>query len=233
MKRGDTAMWALTKMAMLFFIASLAGILLVFGGYEKTGLCNEEARQISNRIASGITQLLNTPVEDERRVIQLAPSLALGESSRARYFMEITRRSLSPDKPFNALVISVTSEADSRCSAGVQVTYSKALDNDASVPGGKRFFLLPAPAPVPSSRSVPSPEKLVLRPSVLKADYGDRTTFVALLKCTEKKTRLKTFYWLQDCTQRDSSACINLETAGGAAHGISAANAPDVICGFR
>src|SRR5512135_1345415 len=103
-RHGDTAMWVLTKMAMLFFIAALAGILLVFGSYQQTGLCNEEARSISDRVASGLSQVINSPVEDERRVIQLEPSLALGDGNRARYTLNLTRRITDSGTAFNALL---------------------------------------------------------------------------------------------------------------------------------
>lgn len=215
-------MWVLTKMAMIFFIASLAAILVIFGGYERVGLCNKEAMAISARVASGITQIFNTPVEDERRVIQLEPSLALGERARSRYSIALTKRDIA-GKDFNAVIVSVVSEADPRCSAGVQVTYSDSLDTPAADPrlkllgareptspqtGFKRFA-----KPVNDPKDVNAKERMVIKPSAISEEReGSRSTYLTLLKCTEKKVTRATYFFVQDCTQQDSNNCINLDS---------------------
>ena len=209
--RGDTAMWVLTKMAMLFFIAALAGILLVFGGLQKSGLCNEEALAISNRVASGLSQVINSPVEDERRIIQLQPALAIGDSRSSRYSLNISRRA-TPDRPdTNAMVISVSSEVDRACSFGVQVTYNKTWDN----PIDKRiYFFSPLPNPPRQFGGPNPPETIVMMPAPLNpAVQGPRTTFIAIVKCTQKTTARKKFIFIQDCTQQNAENCISFTSA--------------------
>ena len=240
MRRGDTAMWVLTKMAMLFFIAALAAILLICTSVQRTGLCDEEARAIGGRVASALTQVLNTPVEDERRVLQLEQSLAIGGGQKARYSMTLTRRDI-PGKPFHAIVIKVTSDLDPACNAGVQVTYPESFD----APGATRLFLLPAANPpsgaARSTKCGGTPgciaddksalERLVVKPSVQNPEKdGPRSTFITLLKCTEKKISHNSYYYLQDCTQDDSKRCLSLETDSGEA-GLTS-NAPKKVCGF-
>ncbi len=234
MRRGDTALWVLTKMAMLFFIAALSAIILLVTNVQKTGLCDEEARAISGRVASSLTQILNTPVEDERRVLQLEQALAIGGGQRARYTMTLTRRDI-PGKAFHALVVKVTSELDPACSAGVQVTYPESFDAEP-----KRLFFLPSASPARAKKCGGSPgciqgdnqalEQMVIKPSILNEDRdGRRSTFITLLKCTEKKIGGLSFYYVQDCTQKDSTQCINLETQET---GVAGAGSPKSLCGF-
>ncbi len=239
MHRGDTALWVLTKMAMIFFIASLAAILLVFGNLQKTGLCNQEAREISGRVASAMTQLLNSPTEDERRVLQLEPSLALGDSGRGRYVMTLTRH-INSGKPYNSLFVKVASEADPNCVGATAVSYPPEFD---SSPG--RLFFYPAanpPAPGSKPRDVrcASPgciaddlqaiERMVIRPAVVAPEKeGERSTFIALLKCTQKRVTLASYYFVQDCIKKDSRDCINLDTSTPPA---GAPGSPESLCGF-
>ncbi len=230
MLRGDTAMWVLTKMAMLFFITALAGVLLVFGGLQQTGLCNEEARAISDRVASGLTQVINSPVEDERRIVQLEPALAIGDGRSARYTLNITRR-LVGGQPFNALRISAFSDADRSCNSGVQVTYNKAWDNADD----KRLFFIPSASGSVLPRYYASPpnefETMMLRPSVLNPTlHGKRSTFVAIVKCTQKRVGQKTFVFIQDCTQQDARLCIGFSSAEAGMQNNR--GSIDDLCGF-
>jgi hypothetical protein len=218
-------MWVLTKMAMLFFIASLAGVLLIFGGYQQTGLCNEEARAISDRVSSGLSQVINSPVEDERRIIQLEPALSVGDGKSARYTLNITRR--ITDRPeFNTLLISAYSDANRGCNSGVQVTYNKRWD-DAN---DKRLFFMPATSSPPRYYRGAF-ETMALRPSVLNpAVQGPRSTFVALVKCTQKNVGRKVYVFIQDCTQQDAKLCIGFSSNK---QGENAPGSIESLCGFE
>jgi len=207
MQRGQS-MWILTKMAMIFFIGSLALLLLIFGGFTRIGLCKASAEASSNRVATAINQIINSPLEDERRVVFVEPALAIGESKSARYNMTITNRVLNdPAKPFNTLLILAQSQQEADCRGGIAVNYQKSFHDN------NRLFLL-------SPRSVSSPssefrQTITLKPSVLSTepDYLLRTKFVIVMKCTSKTIAQEKYLFIQDCVEESEAGCIKFDSA--------------------
>ncbi|MBI3587592.1 hypothetical protein HY995_05060 [Candidatus Micrarchaeota archaeon] len=213
MRRGDAAMWTLTKIAMIFFIGALAAIVMVAGGYERTGLCNEQARLISSRVSGALSQLFASPLEDERRLISLEPSLAVGEGKYSRYAVKLARH-IATAPSYNSLIVTTVSDLDPNCAGSASVTYPKVFDQD---PTKGSLLLIPVSAPAGvRSGNGPAPLKdwIVARPSVLNPDvYGPRSTFISIVKCTEKNTKKTEHYLIQDCSNDKGKDCLNLDTS--------------------
>lgn len=221
-------MWILTKMAMIFFIGALALILLVFGGFTRTGLCASSAESASNRIAAAINQIINSPLEDERRVVPVEPALAIGESKNARYTITITNRVLADSsRPFNQLLISTQSQLDKGCKAGVAVAYPKQLQQN-----NRLFLLSPRTVNAPSSEFR---QAITLKPSILsnEEDFILRTKYVVVMKCTSKTVALEKYLFIQDCTEDSPESCIRFDSAIGLGSRSGGANEIQDICSFE
>jgi hypothetical protein len=83
--RGQIELWMLTKMAMLFFIVALALVMTGFGTQEKKTVCAAQAQAVARSIGGAITQVVNAPAEDERKVFPLEPVLSVGQVEFSRY----------------------------------------------------------------------------------------------------------------------------------------------------
>lgn len=88
--RGQIELWMLTKMAMLFFIVALAFIMTGFGTQEKKAVCAAQAQAVAGSIASSVSQVVNAPAEDERRIFPLEAVLSVGSLEYSRYVVFIT-----------------------------------------------------------------------------------------------------------------------------------------------
>ncbi len=79
----------LTKFAMVFFIMLLAFIMVSFTDTEKQAICRTQAQAVAQSLASTLTNVINSPVEDERKVVSLESSLSLGRTDLSRYTIQI------------------------------------------------------------------------------------------------------------------------------------------------
>lgn len=231
LRRGQS-LWILTKMAMIFFIAALAIILVLFGGIVKGGLCKSSADSTNARIANALNQVINSPLEDERRVIPLETSLAIGESKSSRYKIEIAKRTPNPAAEAGFLIISTRSEIDESCSSGLQVSYPKSfefkLNPDGSVDSPQeRLFLI-------SDRSETLSGTFNKRVTILPSLASDKETssprnfrsrFIVVMSCTSKEVARNKYFFIEDCSPEradaDSDSCLNFKSpisvAGGGA----------------
>lgn len=214
-------------MAMLFFIVALAAILVSLSGYERTSLCSQEARTVSLTLAQSINEIINSPLEDERRVIKLKSTVSVGNGISGRYNITISRRTTS-DPALSELGIDVLSESG-QCSAGISLKYPAALDTASP----KRLVLMPGAGATGRSGASATGrvrEWITLKPSAYKP--GDpRSQFLGLVKCTQKSVaggaRGPYYIFIQDCTDPDSDKCVSLGV------GETAAGRDDGNCGFN
>ncbi|OIO25356.1 hypothetical protein AUJ14_04455 [Candidatus Micrarchaeota archaeon CG1_02_55_22] len=258
MVRGDAALWILTKMAMLFFIVALSGIMLSIGGTERSALCSNEAYIISRTVAQSLNEVVNSPLEDELRVIKLQSALSSGSGSAARYKLQISILDRPNDPQFNSLLINASSDADSNCRGGITFLYPKALDSPPRVSTGgtalvaKRLFLIQAnspgePAGARYFSSNPAPvetrlrEGIILKPSTQRANEV-RTRFLAIMKCSQKAivtqgvviSRGDFFVFIQDCTAEDPDNCLSLNPPRAGTVAIQAGSSDtNQLCGFN
>jgi len=191
--RGQIAMWMLTKFAMIFFIGALALILLSVADIEKEGLCNVAAERTNKMITSAFIQVLNSPVEDERRIIPLESSLSIGKEDLARYEVNITlfeyggRRELRIE----------TGVAKADCGTGSRVP----LEPDEELLEVQMGDEDDAPY-------------FTLNPSKPSRNQEKRSRFLVIIKCRDKCTGATEYLLVQDCKQDDPARCIQFDGEG-------------------
>ncbi len=201
----------LTRFAMVFFIMSLALIVLLFSSAEQKGLCQTQAELTARQIASSINQVLTSPAEDERKLIPLVAALNVGERDRARYIVNITKNTRS-----KTLVIGVATNSKD-CIAFQSVGYGDvAEDNVKFVPSRNPPGISEVDDPhlITESFGANVFKTLQLTPS----NPSDRSSYLVVLRCKEKtKFSGKEFLYLQNCnyvfpgaTSVNPNSCIDL-----------------------
>ncbi len=192
-KRGQIAMWMLTKFAMIFFIGALALILLSVADIEKEGLCNVAAERANKMITSAFIQMLNSPVEDERRVIPLESALSIGKEDLARYEVNITEYSEGDRRELRI----ETGVAKADCGTGSKVPLE--LDEDKLV--------------IQMADEDDAPF-FTLNPSKPSRGQEKRSRFLVIIKCRDKYEGKKEYLLVQDCKQEDPAQCIQFDSEG-------------------
>jgi len=192
--RGQIALWMLTKFAMIFFIGALALILLSMSSHEQSGLCDEQAQRVENSISGSLTQVLSSPIEDERKVYPFESSLSVGRADFELYSVNITKH-VSGDA--STFVIDVLPKSPTCKAAG-----SIGIDSDVVVhfSGPRRYGTAEGP-------------RLTLEPSSAK----QRSYYLVVIKCSEKKWPAGKHIYLEDCIANNPAECITLETESIAA----------------
>ncbi|GEM_PF-2629770 len=240
--RSGQSMWVLTKIAMLFFIGALALILVLFGGIVKGGLCQSSAASTNVRIANAINQVINSPLEDERRVIPLEAFLAVGESSSARYTIDISKRKL--DSSLNAayLIISTQSEIDNNCKSALQVSYPKLYEFGSGGPLSQTRLFLISDRTTTGSSTDPIKQTITLLPALAQERQkanNYRSKFIIVMSCTNKTVSREKYLFIEDCANDDtggnpgsSDRCLNFGKPN--TYAANAANAPSIssVCSF-
>lgn len=242
--RSGQSMWILTKMAMLFFIAALALILVLFGGIVKGGLCQSSAQSTNARIANAINQVLNSPLEDERRVIPIENSLAIGDSKSSRYSIAMAKRMPDPNPTVKSgfLILTTTSELDPSCTSGLQVAYPKTYEysGGASPVARERLYLVSERTESGASLAGAFKSRITLLPSLspdkeTTAPPSHRSKFIVVMGCTNKTITREKYFFIQDCWHDDSNDCLNFKlntTEAGIPDSSVGDNYVPSICSF-
>lgn len=123
--RAQIALWMLTKFAMVFFIILLAVIMVSFTDTEKQAICRTQANAIAQSVASTIINVINSPVEDERKVFALESSLSVGQKQLERYTINISNIVSQSNPDTGSLVVSVLTVGG--CSAGASASYERSM----------------------------------------------------------------------------------------------------------
>ncbi|MBI4360562.1 hypothetical protein HY572_02190 [Candidatus Micrarchaeota archaeon] len=206
--RAQIALWMLTKFAMVFFIILLAVIMVSFTDTEKQAICRTQANAIAQSVASTIINVINSPVEDERKVFSLEPSLSVGQKQLERYTINISNIVSQSNPDTGSLVVNVLTVGG--CSAGASASYDRSLklaDPDTLVrlwqdsrQGGQTI--------------------IELKPS----DIYVRDYYLVLAKCRPKEKALPSYLFLRKCSaplgqtvDPDVDCPPYLELASGAA----------------
>ncbi|MFA4946588.1 MAG: hypothetical protein WC607_03585 [Candidatus Micrarchaeia archaeon] len=190
MLHGQMAMWMLTKFAMVFFIMALAGLLLSFSEREREGLCNTQALRVANGIGGSIAQVVNSPLEDERKVYPLESVLSTGKEDYERYEITVTHR--APDGE-HSLRVEVTA-VQQGCSAAKNVPFT---GYDGQTPVGFRVYLLGGAV---------VDHAFTLEPSNPDA----RSRYFVMVKCQSKEYPFTRHLFLQDCKNENPTDCLPL-----------------------
>ncbi|GEM_PF-1065245 len=179
--RGQIALWMLTKFAMVFFIILLAAMLVSFSDAQKESICRTQAQSMARNIASTLANVINSPVEDERKVFTLESSLSVGKIQLERYTINVTNIPSATEPKTGSLVVDVIS--GSGCKGGARAPYDASLT-------------LVDPAALLSRWN---PEKpLELKPS----DLQRRDYYLIMVKCRPKQAGFSSYLYLRQCGER-------------------------------
>ncbi|MFH1257843.1 MAG: hypothetical protein ABIG96_00865 [Candidatus Micrarchaeota archaeon] len=199
-KRGQMAMWMLTKFAMLFFIFALFSIILVFEQRERGNVCKLQAQRIADSIANRLNQIIDSPVEDEQRSYVFEPSLNVGRDDDARYGVNVTYRHYKDDNK-QSLIVEVLSPGISDC-YGVARTDFKG--KDVRLHSFVRNNIIVDKAAYNETILPLSPsDKVPL----------DKTVYMIAIKCGSKTSYPPDkFLFIEDCMHNDPDQCLNFDT---------------------
>jgi len=191
----------LTRFAMIFFIVTLAALMLGLSNREKEQLCLTQSASMASSIASQVAQVITSPVEDERKIFPLTGSLAVGKDEFSRYQITITNKPPAADRP-NAtgyLIIEVKPIGTTECRTTVPVYYNPSqLDALNLIPG-----------PETELNETELGTMLTLEPSKRS---GLRSWFLMVMKCKPKYVGFKTRLWIEDCRNDDPRVCMNFSS---------------------
>jgi len=185
----------LTRFAMIFFIVSLAALMLGLSNREKAQLCATQSASTASSIASQIAQVITSPVEDERKIFPLAGSLAVGKEEFSRYEIVLTNKPPATSGERGYVLVEVKPIGTSECRTTVPVYYDGSQLDALTLMGETNETALGT--------------ALVLEPS---KRTGARSSFLTVLKCKPKYTGFKTQLWIEDCRNNDPRACMNFSS---------------------
>lgn len=235
-RRGQIELWMLTKMAMLFFIVALAMVITGFATQEKKTTCAAQASAVAQSITGAISQVVNAPAEDERKVFPLEPTLSIGSAEFSTYVIFVSDHH---DTANSRKFISVSVQGRDRdCTGGDSVAYPisvvSGLTSDDTALRSQQLpvesgFLLEQS--VCSCRSgtltgdqcrikgtacnaATTPRIMQVFPSVGGASSNQRAYYLVALKCREKQIpgpgrSPDKHLFVQACTKAKPEECID------------------------
>lgn len=191
-RKGQIALSMLTRFSMVFFIIILATIMASFADRQKESVCQLQANTVAQSLASTINNVINSPSEDERKVIPLQAALSSGKRDFERYWIELTNQPSDTNPSVGTLKVEV--KTMSTCSGGARASY------DASIKMDRRTL-------VPRKNFTLFPSNTTLR------DY-----YLVLIKCRSKKPPLRNFFFVEKCFAQisqevDPHLCLPLNTS--------------------
>lgn len=192
--RAQIELSMLTRFAMIFFIISLAAMMLNLSSMEKSHLCSSQAQSLTQAIAGQISQVINSPVEDERRIYPLTGSFAIGKEEFSRYNINITKHYDQKQKS-NSFTVEVAPLVDASCNSRSDVYFNKT---------GVQFI------PPTEITNLRGDEILVLDPST--PDIKSRSRYLVIIKCQPKQWGQGRVIFIEDCRNPDPTTCASLES---------------------
>jgi len=179
--RGQIALWMLTKFAMVFFIIMLAAIMVSFSDAQKETICRSQAQSMARNLAATLTNVINSPAEDERKAFALESSLSVGKTQLERYSINITNRASSdPDSPGTGSIV-IHVQSGSGCEGYARAVYDKST-------------VLTTPNSFQTRWA--SGASLELKPS----DLRQRDYYLIMAKCRPKQSGTASYFYAGACS---------------------------------
>ncbi|MGC8851274.1 MAG: hypothetical protein ACP5O3_03555, partial [Candidatus Micrarchaeia archaeon] len=193
--RAQIELSMLTRFAMLFFIVSLAALMLNLSTQEKAHLCSSQADSLSAAVASQISQVLSSPVEDERKVYALTNILAVGKEEYARYNINITNHiDSNKTRNQNYFTVYVAPIANPSCSGSRYVYYNRTTVSFISEATDK-------------TKNARGDTVLTIDPS----NPVKRSRYLVIIKCRPKIPGMQDQIFIENCKQENPAKCLNLQ----------------------
>ncbi len=190
--RGEMSLWMLTKFGMIFFIVALSAIVFSVELRAKDSICKDQSNAIAQAISSRITQVLESPAEDEQRTYAFPGGLSLGRSDRVRYLVQVTDRRKAGAVDEGRLIVNVSPSSGQKCEGASSVPY-------------KGFAVKLIQGPRPLDPPTGNPQTLTFSPSDLT--YEKKSFYMVAIKCASKTTPpgagQPRFLYVQDCTHEN------------------------------
>ncbi|VVB70269.1 Uncharacterised protein [uncultured archaeon] len=87
--KSQMALWILSKTSMIFFIIALFAIVVAGTSLWEKSFCSSQADVLASQITDVMNQIINSPLEDEKRIFTLEPALSVGGSSLQKYTIDV------------------------------------------------------------------------------------------------------------------------------------------------
>lgn len=232
MIRGESpALWILSKISMLFFIISLAAILMVASSQWRSNLCYTQALSLSQTVSSSIGDALNSPLEDQRNIVSLPYSILVGNGIDSRYSMNLSELSEIASNGVSAtdLLVSVFSQYDPSCKASVIIPFDSTQYTLFFIASLSRKYNTPASNILQTLQFLPSLQPDYSNGGVQPNPQGLASTFVSIVKCQSKTPDKTKHLFIEDCTHKNSNKCIGLSNGDSS---ISSSYTLQTACGY-
>ncbi|MFQ5406258.1 MAG: hypothetical protein ACE5DI_03830 [Candidatus Micrarchaeia archaeon] len=202
--KADMSMWILTKFAMIFFIFALAAIIIFFGKIQNEDVCSKQARLATLTISSRISQVVFSPVEDERRVYSFPRVIPIGEGN-ARYRMTIYPLGNSKTQTLSMNLSTIGTPFACGGGSAVSVDDFTAVYVKGDLPSKADFS--------------PNPQAWLFTPSVQVKDSesfedSEISKYLVIIKCSSKTlfgSSPRKYLFLQNCYKEYAEECWTLE----------------------
>ncbi len=213
------ALWILTKLAMLFFIFMLAALMVSLSGSFRSALCDDQARLTAQRLTNGVAGVINSPLEDERKVLPLEAVLSAGRADFERYTLNITDAPAleqdaaappgTPPEKVRTGEIILTLDTSAGCTGGGRAAYR---DFQVTLLGGPDNPV--ALSPPLWQTALHDSQTLTATPSELDEK---RTNYLVVIKCTRKVFPPIKQLYIHACQTEDPIGCIDFQPPAGSA----------------
>ncbi|MCX6767546.1 MAG: hypothetical protein NTY90_02330 [Candidatus Micrarchaeota archaeon] len=207
--RSQIALWMLTKMAMLFFIIALALFATTLGNIQRTSMCSNQAYSVAQAVGGVINNVINSPMEDERKIFALESSLSIGKTDFQRYAINILKVTESggignPETGFFSILVRPFSE---ETAAKFDCTTNECCGR-SNVPFENFIVDMHSNAGSARNPGTQTGEVLVAEPS----NPQGRSRFLVVIKCKTKQIPTQNYLVIEDCTREIGTDCLNFET---------------------
>jgi len=109
----------LTKFAMVFFIFGLTLVMIALADRQSAATCDSQAQGTAASIAGAIVNVINSPVEDESKLLTLEAALGVGKEDFQKYTIFLTKKG-------GSVVVNVT--AGKGCNAFGRAPFDEKTD---------------------------------------------------------------------------------------------------------
>lgn len=238
--KTQMALWILSKTSMVFFIIALFAIVVAGTDLWKKSFCSSQADVLASQITDLANQIINSPLEDEKRIFALEPALSVGSETLQKYNIYIT---FIPDHVAASDIlnhpgyinydgrINVKVSTEGGCSASRTlsftdyVTIPKTVSNPTDEEQNQNGFytitdsdkLLFDENILSNTQIAPYLKKIKVSPSFTSLEQSQyRSNYLIFIKCTNKNINAiplgSKFFFLHNCAEATPNDCLKLDT---------------------
>ncbi len=249
------ALWILSKTSMVFFIIALFAIVVAGTDLWKKSFCSSQADVLASQITDVMNQIINSPLEDEKRIFALESVLSIGGEKLQKYNIDV---SFIPDQQtypvdqsqdltgfvrYNGR-INVKVATEEGCSASRTISFNdfvtlsqtfdlKETEDPTYINDGKGYYAvddLLYDKNTLSNNLKPYLKRIRIAPSFRDLS-SHPSTYMIFIKCTSKnspKIPLASKFFILDNCNDEPDACLKLNTETDAYANIVGTTTPSI-----